>query len=518
MRVLFKVLAGLPLGIDANTRSSTSQFRVEEKLDQYLRDLRSGRCEGSVVSYQTVESLTADDKALWRDTRKELNEIGISVSAFEQNKQYIFQWLAHAMETGAFEEQPSDADNSGEAPERGRASSPGSQGLGELVEGSGMEHVPVQPGHHSPNSHWLPLVETVDEGKLKLPQKSPSLLSRVLVSNFTKLLMLAPRPQSHLITALRRNLPQVAMEIMNDAIAVSHLDKKLLNVALVLASKYDFPGLVDILIKSGASVHFVLGTTEVSENRVRETALLTAVDCQKLSIVKALLAHDAWLDLYESYTNVVSLAIERKFDLTAEAILRTLLFANPRSGVDNDDNFMEIVEGKHELKGSTVLHQAIRSVHVHGSSNVIAAKILLEYGVDANGRGDRDVTPLMAACYIRDMGLIALLLDWGANINEQIFYRGLIRGPPPVTVARVPLLSIDNAVAAAMCSGRSLILRYLLAGGATADWKLLLKTYTNTLLQFLHEREGDRDGLWGIRKIFEDKCSAIGRAGSSNAA
>lgn len=89
--------------------NSISQINVEQKLDEFLREFREGRREGSIVSTQTVESLSADDRETWTLIRKELEEIGITVAGFEANKVYIVNRLAEAVSSGAFtEETPID--------------------------------------------------------------------------------------------------------------------------------------------------------------------------------------------------------------------------------------------------------------------------------------------------------------------------------------------------------------------------------------------------------------------------
>lgn len=57
------------------------------------------------MTVATVESLTVDDKQMWRTIRKELEDIGISVAAFDANKAFIMNWFQTVIETGAFEEQ-----------------------------------------------------------------------------------------------------------------------------------------------------------------------------------------------------------------------------------------------------------------------------------------------------------------------------------------------------------------------------------------------------------------------------
>lgn len=77
---------------------------LQSKLNNYLRESQDGKHEGSVISVATLESLTPDDKLIWREIRKELEVIGISVTAFDVNKSFILEWFRKALEEGAFEE------------------------------------------------------------------------------------------------------------------------------------------------------------------------------------------------------------------------------------------------------------------------------------------------------------------------------------------------------------------------------------------------------------------------------
>jgi hypothetical protein len=49
-----------------------------------------------------------NDKQAWRTIRKELEDIGITVAAFDANKHFIFEWFTNAIANGAFEEQSFD--------------------------------------------------------------------------------------------------------------------------------------------------------------------------------------------------------------------------------------------------------------------------------------------------------------------------------------------------------------------------------------------------------------------------
>ena len=89
---------------DTDNRS-TSQPSVEQKLEKLLRDVRDGRREPSIASRQTVDSLTPDDKEIWRAIRKELEDIGITIAAFDANEDFIFSWFTNAVDSGAFQEE-----------------------------------------------------------------------------------------------------------------------------------------------------------------------------------------------------------------------------------------------------------------------------------------------------------------------------------------------------------------------------------------------------------------------------
>lgn len=92
---------------------------MEAKLDEILREFRKGHREGSVISVQTFDSLSTADKEAWRSIRKELEDMGLSLAAFEANKDFIFSWLKKAIADGAFEEVAEDVEAIGSGSEFG---------------------------------------------------------------------------------------------------------------------------------------------------------------------------------------------------------------------------------------------------------------------------------------------------------------------------------------------------------------------------------------------------------------
>jgi hypothetical protein len=91
-----------------NESFSTSQANVEKKLNDFLQEFKEGKRQGSVISARTVDSLSLNEREVWRTIRKEIEDIGITVAAFDANKHFIFDWFAKALESGAFEEQSLD--------------------------------------------------------------------------------------------------------------------------------------------------------------------------------------------------------------------------------------------------------------------------------------------------------------------------------------------------------------------------------------------------------------------------
>ncbi|KAF8247249.1 hypothetical protein K440DRAFT_682722, partial [Wilcoxina mikolae CBS 423.85] len=86
------------------TISSTSQARLEQKLDKFMAGVRAGMRQGSVISVDTVDSLPTDERELWHELRRELEDIGISAVVLTEKKEFIVDWFKKAIAEGALEE------------------------------------------------------------------------------------------------------------------------------------------------------------------------------------------------------------------------------------------------------------------------------------------------------------------------------------------------------------------------------------------------------------------------------
>jgi len=88
----------------ALTLVSTSQIAVQKKLLKYAKECRDGIRAGSMITVESVESLSRGEKEMWRNIRKDLEHIGISVEAFDANKGFILRWLQEALQSGVMGE------------------------------------------------------------------------------------------------------------------------------------------------------------------------------------------------------------------------------------------------------------------------------------------------------------------------------------------------------------------------------------------------------------------------------
>ena len=78
---------------------STSQASVRIKLEKLEEGNQQGRRE-SMISTQTADSLSTEERVTWRTIRKELEKVGIDGAAFEANQDFILSWLSRAVEAG----------------------------------------------------------------------------------------------------------------------------------------------------------------------------------------------------------------------------------------------------------------------------------------------------------------------------------------------------------------------------------------------------------------------------------
>ena len=87
-----------------------SHARLEYKLNLLISEVRAGRREGSVISTISLDSASRNETETWADLRRELEDIGISSSIINDNKQFIVAWFQNAIDCGELKEETSYED------------------------------------------------------------------------------------------------------------------------------------------------------------------------------------------------------------------------------------------------------------------------------------------------------------------------------------------------------------------------------------------------------------------------
>ena len=87
-----------------NLPASSSNARLEEKLNILIAEVRSGKREGSVISIETVDSITRNNQESWNGFRRELEDVGISSSVIAAKRDFLIVWFQEAVAAGKLEE------------------------------------------------------------------------------------------------------------------------------------------------------------------------------------------------------------------------------------------------------------------------------------------------------------------------------------------------------------------------------------------------------------------------------
>ena len=389
---------------------------MEAKLDELLREFRKGHREGSVTSAQTVDSLSTADKELWRSIRKELEEMGLSVAAFDANKDFIFSWLMRAIAEGAFEEEAEEMDEVGLGSDSG-------------LSGSASTTRPASP-EKGASEDWL-----VD---LKLTS-SPVDNSRSV--HFPEWLRWKGDPQVKIkveqIYELSGNYSQIPSpqpfqtEQRNSSASSTFVDDG------AEPSPSPSPGRLEVT-EAPSETQQVHNPSQIPKSpsnkllssvtsRNRDQNLLDLViqgdPDEALYLLRSQSSQQSWAS-YTIYC-ALSLAVRKGF----KELRKPLLVAG-QVGINDHDLLREAIEygcGSKTLqqllslgadpslfRGSCIL----RAIEVHDEN---ALRALLETGVDINARmgWGEDIIPLhRAMCLHTSTTIIRMMIDSGADVNR----------------------------------------------------------------------------------------------------
>lgn len=448
---------------------STSQVSVETKLDKFIEEFRQGKKENTIVSLQTVDSLTADDRAVWRTIRKELEEIGISVAAFDANRNFIFDWFVHAVEAGAFEEQNAhstgdesqysdeqacesgDADDSGD--NESLKSIHGGQQVGQQQPSKSAhksKRLPPTPGSNS-FDQFSALTYRTQKAERQVPRIAAFLAGM-------------SRPRQRLLKAVAVGDFSKALKILTDEASSHLLNTETLDRALWSATcrgeiQGSYP-LLAKLIAEGANVNYV--SSDISER----TPLWNSVAKGSFDTVLLLVENGVDVNYKGSSRSPIgsdACDFAPRAALKQNAAMLRLLIS---SGIDI--NVLYAVHQSHSLLGA--LWDRLHDPNFESSSDkvtliyeaaflgaVSALEALLEHGAEIDVASPRRGTALMAALFNRQAEAAELLLVRGADPNFCLEPFYTILGRPKRW--RTP-------IEAAMVGGEASTMKLLLDKGA----------------------------------------------------
>ncbi|KAK4444440.1 hypothetical protein QBC34DRAFT_415249 [Podospora aff. communis PSN243] len=115
---------------------NSSQARIEKKISKFLAEVQAGLREGSVVA--TPDAANTISKAdVWKELRRELEDVGISLPAAEDNHEYILERIKKALEAGELDElAPGDTSDVEATAERKASVAPSDSGYGSIASPS----------------------------------------------------------------------------------------------------------------------------------------------------------------------------------------------------------------------------------------------------------------------------------------------------------------------------------------------------------------------------------------------
>ncbi|KLJ07148.1 hypothetical protein EMPG_17362 [Blastomyces silverae] len=385
-----------------NTFVSISQFTVQQKLDRYMPTHRNGNRESSLISEQTADSLASSDKLTWRSIRKELEEIGITVAAFDANREFILNWFAEAVEAGTFQpREAADTDSRSDDTDSNHATFHKKSRFAAFQQGTQTTRRPIAAPQKT--DRWKPSLFTSPTFGEEASRKT-SLLASVksrntsAVRKFLKTSTGHLRPESYSV-ALQTAISlgdHAILELLLASRPLSYppLDNEIYINSLLAAS---FDGLPQIL-------HLLL--TNHPENKTSfqsffPLALKAAAIRGRTHIITSLLSH--YYDRLNhpsspAHTHHLILALRAAATQGHTDIVRHLL---TRGADPNRD--------KRFFFGNP-----LQAASFKGHTEIVA--LLLRHNADPNARGYQFGSALQAAALQGHAEIVRLLVDGGADV------------------------------------------------------------------------------------------------------
>lgn len=407
---------------------STSQTSVEQKLDKLINDIQQGRRAPSVVSIQTVDSLDPDDKEAWRTIRKELEDIGISVAAFEANKDFIFEKIYSAVNAGEFQEQAVSSPL-GSMHELDAPSSPSSSSSLGVQESNQTIISDTEPPKAS---------EQASTGTAMAAEPHPRVIP-TKVPRIAALIATLTRPKKRLINAFQEDDVDKIKKLLTEPSTSRLIDRPTLNTALQSVTPASSKEAYALIIDAGA---------DINEGHDCFRPLIRAVAYGKQDLVAFLLDKGADVNYQSSLGGMYSSALRAA--ITAENAAMITFLSQRGADINAAQSISESgLNYMHWERYPTSIHQA------SAKSSTSIVDLLINLGANFTDSQGPYGTPLYIAIDQGRFSTVQLLIDKGADVNKVTeLYQGQYASNIHIAILRHSPSMVE----------------LLLKNGAVTDW------------------------------------------------
>lgn len=380
-------------------------------LKMFIDEVRTGRREGSVISTQTIDSLSTDEREAWRQLRKELESVGITPALFTQHHSFIVTTLQKAIidkdlaRVLNLDDSDMTADPTQKTSLPSKPISPSAvEPSAKLTDTSVRRPSPQDHSSEKTSSNGMP--NKSNSRVLKKPSRLVAILSRLLPTD------------KELLKAASIGNAVLAKQLLEGG-GVYTID---LGRALYKAAQKGHVEVVKLLLaRPGVEVNFLESD--------RRTPLSWAAGEGHETLVKLLLAHpdvDVNLKDLHKQTSLSWAAAEGH-----EAIVKLLL-----AHLDIDANLQDAKKRTPLLWAARYGHEAV-------------VKLLLAHpDIDANRKDYFGITPLWEAVSIKNDAVANLFLahfnvqfdskdnfertflSWASENGDEEVVGGILRGVP----------------------------------------------------------------------------------------
>ena len=425
---------------------STSQASVEQKLDKLISDFQQGKRAPSVVSLQTVDSLDPDDKEAWRTIRKELEDIGISVAAFDANKDFIFEWFSNVVDTRAFQEQAVSSP-SGSVHSLDVLSSASSLSGSDVQESKQTVIKDMKPPEARKFKSNPDRNNTITHGKsasngIVAGSGPHAPVIHTKVPRFAALIASVSQPKRRLIKAVIEDDVKRVKKILTSPATSRLIDRPAMDAALQSATLVTSEEAYALLIDAGADINY---------GSAHSRPLTTAVLNGRKGLVTCLLDKGADVNFQDGDGLENSSALRAAITQNDAAMIT--LLSQRGADINAVQNASYNASKWPQYPYPTAIH------HASAESSVSVVDLLINLGADLTYSYKGFGTPLMLAIYNNRLATAKVLIKKGANVN----------------VVPVPL-GFDNAlfrsiIHMAIFWNSPALVKLLLDNCAVTDWE-----------------------------------------------